>query len=73
MKSKKTKIILVVSLLVVALVFFLSPIIPDDTVFMSAKQKQDRNIFCSQHGCGVLILITPYEYIKRSVVNILNR
>lgn len=66
--SKKIKII--IAFIFLAAFFFL-PVIPSQYVFMTEIQKKEMDEFCMQHGCGLLILVSPYEYIEASVYNMI--
>ena len=70
---QKKKITVIIITIVFLIIFFFLPLIPDTSVFTTASQKEDREVNCSQRGCGAIILITPYEYIEKSFINFISQ
>lgn len=65
----KKYIIIAIAVTTFLEIFFVAPFISSDAVFMTKLQKEKANIFCATHGCGLIWLITPYEYVKTSIHN----
>ncbi len=49
------------------------PFFSGQSVYMTKVQKDRMNEFCSQHGCGAIVLITPYQFVKDSIYNFIVR
>ena len=46
-------------------------VLPDNFVYRTESQKKEIAEFCDQGLCGLSITISPYEAIKRSIINII--
>ncbi len=68
---KKTIIIILVSIFLLA--FFFLPVISGTSVYQTQSQKKESAIFCASHGCGAIIMISPFKYVKNSLYNIFIR
>ncbi len=63
----------VIILLIVLLlgVFFFLPIIPGNSVFRTEKQQKSHDDFCATGLCGLLYSLTPFQFVKESLNNML--
>lgn len=65
------KRILKVALVVIFLLaFFFWPIFSSDSILQTSSQKALQEKICQQHGCGLVEMITPLEFIKESFLNL---
>ena len=59
---------IIIGLIIVVLfgIFFFFKIIPQSFLpYLPMTPEQDA--FCKQHGCGLIIDLTPYEFLKQYI------
>ena len=60
-----------VAVIVLLVILFFSPFISDRDVYMTRVQRDRSDENCRLQGCGLIIDISPYEYVKKSVSNLI--
>jgi len=55
---------------ILVMIFFFLEIIPETYVFRTTAQEKAREEWCSHSSCGLIFMMTPYEYVKTSVYNL---